>query len=87
MKKNRTIVFLLFVFTLLISLFVYMYVNTKNLSYKEVLSKAKEDCKHDNYKDAYNFLNQELEDNPSISEGKPGREELEKMRDRVKKCL
>jgi hypothetical protein len=64
-----------------------MYFKNKNLSGGEVLKEAKKKCKDGNYKDAYNFLILELNENSNISEGKPGREELEKMKDRVSKCL
>jgi hypothetical protein len=50
-----------------------------------VREKTLEMCDEDNYVDAFNFLNKELDENQNCSKGKPGREDLEKILDRIYK--
>ena len=86
MKKNRTIVFLLVVFILLIIVFVMMLGdNNKTQTPEQVKKEVLEKCEQGNYEDAFNFLNDILVEDPNFAKGKPGREELEKMRDRIYK--
>ncbi len=86
MKKNRTIVFLFVVFILLIIVFVVMLRDSKKTQTpQQVKKEVLEKCKQGNYEDAFNFLNDILVEDPNFAKGKPGREELEKMRDRIYK--
>jgi hypothetical protein len=85
MKKNRTIFFLFVVFILLIIVFVMMLGDSKTQTLEQVKKDVLEKCKQENYEDAFNFLNDILVEDPNFAKGKPGREELEKMRDRIYK--
>lgn len=86
MKKNRTIVFLFVVFILLIIIFVVMLGDSnKTQTSEQVKKEVLEKCNQGNYEDAFNFLNDILVEDPNFAKGKPGREELEKMRDRIYK--
>ena len=86
MKKNRTIVFLFVVFILLIIVFVVMLRDSKKTQTpQQVKKEVLEKCNQGNYEDAFNFLNDILVEDPNFAKGKPGREELEKMRDRIYK--
>lgn len=88
MKKNRTIIFLFIVFILLIIVFVLMLGkggSDKTQTPQQVKNEVLEKCKQGNFEDAFNFLNDKLVEDPNFAKGKPGREELEKMRDRIYK--
>jgi cell shape-determining protein MreC len=85
MKKNKTIIFLIAVFLLLIVVFVIMLGGKKTLTSEQVKKEVLQMCKQENYNDAFNYLNEKLDNDPNFSEGKPGREELEKMLDRIYK--
>jgi hypothetical protein len=83
MKKNKTIIFLIAVFLLLIVVFVIMLSGKKTLTSEQVKNEVLQMCKQGNYNDAFNYLNEKLDDDPNFAEGKHGREELEKMLDRI----
>ena len=86
MKKNRTIVFLFVVFILLIIVFVVMLRDSKKTQTpQQVKKEVLEKCNQGHYEDAFNLLNDILVEDPNFAKGKPGREELEKMRDRIYK--
>jgi hypothetical protein len=86
MKKNKTIIFLIAVFLLLVGVFVIMLGgDQKSRTPEQVKKEVLDMCKAENYEDAFNFLNDILVEDPNFAKGKPGREELEKMRDRIYK--
>jgi len=86
MKKNKTIIFLIAVFLLLVVVFVIMLGDgPKSRTPEQVKKEVLDMCMAENYEDAFNFLNDILVDDPNFAKGKPGREELEKMRDRIYK--
>jgi flagellar basal body-associated protein FliL len=86
MKKNKTIIFLIAVFLLLVVVFVIMLGGgQKSRTPEQVKKEVLQMCAEENYEDAFNFLNEILVDDPNFAKGKPGREELEKMLDRLYK--
>lgn len=85
MRKNRATIFLVSVFFILIVVFYLILPNGKDKSIVEIKKETLEMCQDDNYEDAFNFLNEQLVENESCSKGKPGREDLEKLLDRIYK--
>jgi hypothetical protein len=85
MRKNRATIFLVSVFFILLVVFYLMLNKDKDRSIEEIKKDTLEMCQDDHYEDAFNYLNEQLVENESCSKGKPGREELEKMRDRIYK--
>lgn len=86
MKKNKTIIFLIAVFLLLVVVFVIMLGGgPKSRTPEQVKKEVLQMCNEENYEDAFNTLNEILVDDPNFSKGKPGRQDLEKMRDRIYK--
>jgi hypothetical protein len=83
MRKNRATIFLVSVFFILLVVFYLMLNKDKDRSIEEIKKDTLEMCQDDHYEDAFNYLNEQLVENESCSKGKPGREELEKMRDRI----
>ena len=59
--------------------------DNKTKTLEQVKNEVLEKCEHDNYEDAFTLLNEILEEDPKFAKGKPGREELEKMRIRILK--
>lgn len=85
MRKNRATIFLVSVFFILLVVFYLMLKKDKDRSIEEIKKDTLEMCQDENYEDAFNYLNEQLVENEICSKGKPGREELEKMRDRIYK--
>jgi hypothetical protein len=83
MRKNRATIFLISIFFILLVVFYLLIPN--HYTIREVREKTLEMCDEDNYEDAFNFLNKELDENQNCSKGKPGREDLEKILDRIYK--
>jgi hypothetical protein len=57
----------------------------KEKSIEEIKIDTLEMCQDNHYEDAFNYLNEQLVENESCSKGKPGREDLEKLLDRIYK--
>ncbi len=74
------------VFLLLVVVFVIMLGGgPKSRTPEQVKKEVLQMCNEENYEDAFNTLNEILVDDPNFAKGKPGREELEKMLDRLYK--
>ncbi len=74
------------VFLLLVVVFVIMLGGgQKSRTPEQVKKEVLQMCNEENYEDAFNTLNDILVEDPNFAKGKPGREELEKMLDRIYK--